>query len=529
MSKRAVAVLTVLLAVGFVFAEWHEVAGGSGKARVRILEQNNTGTTFEVTVPGVEITTKEVDGEEFAVVTLPGGHTAHLVNGRPQVPVVPVLLAIPNGATVSFHVEAKETQKLRVARIFPLQPLPPWGHEPGPFVFDRDFYIEDVSYPGEDAGSVHTAVWRDLNVANIRVYPVRVSPAQGEIEVASRIRVRVNYSGGTYPTTIADWMMPQYARLVDNFAQLSVQPTDDDPNATKYLVFCHSQYQFSPALEELLDWVNHRGYKVEEYYGDDFTPLWIKQKIWEVYGNTQGQLRWVLLVGEYDEVPVKEVPSPVQNLEPISCDYWYTDLLPYPPPSEEVDYHPEIGIARLSPGGDNSGERLQDLEHQIEKILNYQRNPDTHENTGLDWLTRMQLVAGMGHEHAAELCMLRLMDPAQTPLPYYAYDRCFISGYDTYEGSLDVQNALREGRGVLVYFGHGWIGHWDRWYQPQTNTHWEIRHIAETENLGLTPVVYQMACHCGSVQEPECLSEGWMREYRDDPGGGAVACLGATH
>ena len=157
MKLRKLTVLTVLLAVGFVFAEWHEVAGGTGDAQVRILEQSNTGTTFEVVVPGVEITAKEVDGEEFSVVTLPGGHTAYLEDGKPQVPMVPVLLAIPTGAQVSLQVAAKEIERLRVANIYPLQPSVPISQEPGPFVIDREFYVQEGVYPGEDASVVQTA------------------------------------------------------------------------------------------------------------------------------------------------------------------------------------------------------------------------------------------------------------------------------------------------------------------------------------------------------------------------------------
>ena len=242
MSKRMVAVLTVLLAVGFVFAEWHEVAGGTGEVRVEILEQNASRTVFEVVVPGVEITTKEVDGEEFAVIELPGRRQATLEPGKPQVPLVPVLLARPYGAQVTVDVVAEQTTEIEVARPYPLQPRVTMSERQREFVIDREFYGRDGIYPPEDARLVHTATWRDLDVANIHVYPVRVNPGRRLVQVASRMRVTVEYSGGTYPTTTRGWMLPIYGRLVRNLAQLKLEPAADDPNACKYLAVVHENW-----------------------------------------------------------------------------------------------------------------------------------------------------------------------------------------------------------------------------------------------------------------------------------------------
>ncbi|OYD14056.1 hypothetical protein CH330_09635, partial [candidate division WOR-3 bacterium JGI_Cruoil_03_51_56] len=64
--------LTVLIAAGFVFAEWQPVGNGTGSAKITMLEQNAARTVFEVTVPGVEITPVVVEGEQFSQLTLPG-------------------------------------------------------------------------------------------------------------------------------------------------------------------------------------------------------------------------------------------------------------------------------------------------------------------------------------------------------------------------------------------------------------------------------------------------------------------------
>ena len=137
---RTVLVVLLTLAVTAGFAAWQSAGGPQGSAKITILEQSPSGTTFEVTVPGVEVTPTTVDGRTFSLLGLPGEVMASLEQGRPQVPKVSVLLAIPNDAQVSCRVLSRETRTLKVANVYPLQPPLLDNQEPGPLVFDQAFY-----------------------------------------------------------------------------------------------------------------------------------------------------------------------------------------------------------------------------------------------------------------------------------------------------------------------------------------------------------------------------------------------------
>ncbi|MCX6843897.1 MAG: C25 family cysteine peptidase, partial [candidate division WOR-3 bacterium] len=500
MTKRVVTAMAVLLAVGLTFANWLSVGGSAGSAKVTILDQTTRGTTFEVTVPGVEVTPTVADGREFSMVNLPGEVMATLEQGKPQVPKVSVLLAIPNGAQVSCRVVARETKTLKVANVYPLQPPLLDNQQPGPLVQDAGFYSQDVSYPATDLSPVGTGVWRDLATCNLQVYPVKVNPARGEVEVATRIRVRVDYSGGTYPRTAASFMFPLYAQYVDNFAQLGVKPQTDYTAGVRYLVIGDTAWQTNSYLNDsLLGWVKQRGYDVRTIWKSAWTYAEVKDSINNEYLRvTPHVLQFVLLVGEYGEIPMYPYPNVGHS------DYWYSDVEPYP----AGDNFPELALARLSP---TSG---TELDNMVRKILKYQKDPPSTNN----WLDKLTMIAN-SQEYPGKYsgCVRGIYF---MPKPYWNPGTVdTVMGY--YTGNATVTAAINDGRGLVAYRGHGDRKEWNMW---GTQGSWYNSNVEALTNGELTPVVYNICCSSGDFAVDTCLSEKWMRKYP----GGAVASLAAT-
>ncbi|MCR4423184.1 MAG: C25 family cysteine peptidase [candidate division WOR-3 bacterium] len=500
MNRHVFLVLMAIFAIGIGQTEWLAVNGAPGVPAVKILEQSSRSTTFEVTVPGLELERVAVDGQEFVRLNLPGEVMAVLDEGKPQVPKVSVLLGIPLGARISARVLSKETERFKVDRIYPLQPPLLDNQEPGPLVIDHDFYAQDVSYPGKDWALINTGVWRDLGVANLQVYPVQVNPAKGEIEVTKRILVRVDYSGGNYPEFIADWMVPLYSRYVDNFNFLPVKPLTDYTPGVRYLVFCNAKFDTCVYLNDsLLSWVHQRGYQVRKITKASFTAQEIKDSIRAEYNrNNPALLRWVLLVGEYGDIPMGSYSGVGRS------DFWYSDILPWP----SGDNYPEIGIARLSV------KNPVDLSQQISKILKYQKNPPSTNN----WLDKLSMPAHSEQYPGKYSGCVRGI--YFMPKPYWNPSVVeTIMGY--YTGNTTVTNAINEGRGIVAYRGHGDYMEWWEW---GTEGSWYNSHVNALTNGDLTPVVYNIACNCGDIYQDTCLSEKWMNKYP----GGAVASLAAT-
>lgn len=500
MTGRVSVVLVVLLAFGTVRADWLPVAGGTGGARVTLLEQNATRTVFEVTIPGLEANAVNVNGEYFTQLSLPGEVMAVIEEGKPQVPKVSVLLGIPTGARVSTRVLDKETKTLAVSNVYPLQPPLTDKQEQEHLVYDRKFYSQDLSFPDYDERVIETGVWRDLSVANIQVYPVRVNPARGTIDVASRIRIEASYSGGSYPRTVADWMVPQYAQYIDNFGQLGLQSSDAYTAGVRYLVISHATYATDPYLvDSLMGWVKKRGYETRLISKSSYTAQEIKDSIRAEYNrNNPKTLRWVLLVGEYAQIPQGSYSGVARS------DYWYSDLEPWP----SGDNYPEIGISRYSPSSS------ADLANQIKKTLEYQKNPPQTNN----WLDKLSMPAHKEQYPGKYSGCTRGI--YFMPKPYWNPSVVeTIMGQFT--GNATVTAAINQGRNIVAYRGHGDYTIWAGW---GTEGNWTNAHVDALANGSMTPVVYNIACNCGDIYQNECLSEKWMRKYP----GGAVASLAAT-
>ncbi len=503
MTRYILTVIAVLAAVGAAPGEWHRASGPEGRPEVDILVQNSMRTVLEITVPGVEVERREADGRSFNELRLPGDVMATLEVGRPQVPKRSVLLAIPTGAGVTARATVVETRTFPVGDVYPFQPPLKENEQPEAFVFDRDFYSRDEQYPGKDVAVLETGTWRDFDIANIQVYPVQVNPARREVTVATKMRVEVDYSGGRYPDRITDWMVPHYAEYIDNFGRLGVDAGTDYTPGVRYLVFRHSSYSGSTMLNDsLLGWIRQRGYEVRIIDKASFTAAEIKDSIYAEYGNhTPALLRWVLLVGEYADIPTGSYAAVGRS------DFWYSDLLPWP----AGDNYPEVGIARLSPSSNT------DLDNQIRKILKYQRNPATTNN----WLTKLTMVANFeDFPNKYSGCVRGVYN---MPKPYYNPVTDTIMGqYET--GNAVLTNAINAGIGILPYRGHGSEIEWWHWCYPAFPVSWFNTDIAALSNGDMTPVVYNVACLNGDIFYGSCLSETWMSKYP----GGAAASLGAT-
>ncbi len=287
MAAFVVGVLGVLLTMSAQARSIRLEPGSSHAPKVEIVHQSANGTTFEVTIPEVSVTEVEADGNTYVRLSLPGGHSARLDEGKPEVPQVAVLLAVPTGARVTAQVLEHRTRSFEVGKVYPLQPVPRVGDSPGPFVVDERFYETDAYYPASPFAAAEPGRWRDLSVSSVRVYPVRVNPAKGTIEVASRIRVRVDYAGGAYPRATTDWMATLYSRVVANFGQLHLRTVTDSPTGWDYLAVIYEDYAEDNDLEEYLAWIGQRGHRVRPMVvHEGITADALKDSIRAVYNDT---------------------------------------------------------------------------------------------------------------------------------------------------------------------------------------------------------------------------------------------------
>ncbi len=491
--------LLALAVASLGFGAWLGT-GVEAEPTVRVVSNTSIGTVLEVELPGVTVEPVEVDGATYHVINIPGDVMAALEIGKPQVPKLSYLLGIPDDAGVQVSVSVLESRVFDNINCHPYQ-TPATEGSNHPFVIDRDFYQKDAFYPEFDAQVMGTGQWRELPVANVQVYPVRYNPAKKQLRVDTKFRVNVGYTGGTFTRkTVQAWLASTYARYIDNFTRLPVTVTDTDNPGVKYLVVAHENWWNHTWLKDsLVGWHQKRGVETRIIHKSGWTSQEIKDSILAEYNrNSPAELRWVLLVGEFAEIPMRALGG-VGN-----GDYWYSDLLPPTP-----DNFPEIGLSRLSPAS------AQDLENQIRKILKFTKNPPTTAN----WLTKHNMTA-CSEQYPGKYsgCIRGIY---QKPMGWYRYD--FDTLMCQFFGNDSIASMINAGRGVVTYRGHGDN---DQWYTMALSggAPWLISNVNALTNGDLTPMVYNIACNCGAISDPTCLSEAWMRKYP----GGAVGSFAAT-
>ena len=501
MTGKRVLVLALLVLAGSGFGAWLSLDGSSAQAPVvRITSQGSNATVIDITVHGVETEAKDVAGQTYTVVSLPGEPAATGLVGAPGLPQIVRNLGLPDGARVSIEVLESQSQTFTGMLVYPAQkPLTDLDDHEG-FTIDNAAYSQDAEYPGALTQVAYQTVWRGLPFANVVLSPVSYNPARRELKVYSHLRVRVNHPGMPVRRHIEPWMAAIYRNNIANFDQLGADVSWNEDPGVRYLVITTPNYS-GTWLDSLLNWHQKQGIETRVIAKTGWTDIEVKDSITAEYNlHTPALLRWVLLVGSQTEVPQHAYAAVG------AADIWYGDV---EPPSGD-DYF-ELGVSRFCPAD------TADLANQVRKTLKFEKNPPTTN----DWCSKATLAAH-NQEYPGKYseCTRGIYH-----YPYALYHYTF----DTIMGGTNGTNAMvvadiNEGRVVVNYRGHGSEYEWWEW--DHTNTSLTATDINSLTNGDLTPVVINCCClnHVLNYSGGPCLGESWMSKYP----GGAVASLGAS-
>jgi hypothetical protein len=500
MAGKKVLVVALLVLAGSGFGAWLSLDGRGAQAPVvRITSQGSNATVIDITVHGVETQAKDVAGQTYTVVRLPGEPAMTGKVGSPGLPQVVRNLGLPDNAQVSIEVLESRFQTFTGMLVYPAQkPLTDLDQES--FTIDNAAYSEDAGYPGALTQVAYQTVWRGLPFANVVLSPMTYNAARRELRVYSHLRVRVSHPGIRVRRQVEPWMAAIYRNNIDNFDQLGADISWNDDPGVRYLVITTPNYS-GTWLDSLVNWHQKRGIETRVIAMSGWTDIAVKESIAAEYTrNTPPVLRWVLLAGTQTEVP----QHPYSGVG--AADIWYGDV---EPPSGD-DYF-ELGVSRFCPA--DTG----DLNNQIRKTLKFEKAPPLTP----DWATKVTLAAHKElYPDKYSACTRGIY---HYPYAYYQYT------FDTIMGGTNGTNAMvvsdiNEGRVVVNYRGHGSEYEW--WAWDMSSTSLTATEINSLTNGDLTPVVINCNClnHTLSYSGGPCLGESWMSKYP----GGAVASLGAS-
>jgi hypothetical protein len=463
-----------------------------------VIESNDQKTVIDVKMTGMWISNVEKEGQVYQRLAIPG-HTNLQEVGKPEMPVIHALVAIPEGADIEVVSYVDEPAYLSGYRIHPTQEPTVDGFSiDRPFVIDHQAYQSTSPYPADIVRFEEPGQWRYLRVVSIEIAPVTYIADIERVEVTPHmvIELRYHYSEPPVSELREIEVEPQwdrmYRRNVLNYDWLPITSGMRDNPGPAYLIITHPN--FESAIQPLAIWHHKEGMETEVLVMNTTSSSEVKNAIEERYD--QGDLQYVLLVGDTNYMPIYTWSGQLS-------DYWYACITGAP------DLYADIALGRLSVTN------TTDAQEQVSKILTYEKDPPLD-----SWLNKITLVA---HREDAPNKYVDCKEDIRTgiiPQPPYIVDTYY--GHLSSGTNENVANAIDEGRNVVNYRGHGSTTSWIQWGWGGQS--WTTSNVNTLDNGDWTPVVFNVACDNHKLTT-SCLGEAWMNKYP----GGAVASLGATN
>ncbi|MBN2491084.1 MAG: hypothetical protein JXQ29_09560 [Planctomycetes bacterium] len=487
------ALVVLVLALPAAAEEWLALSQGAPPDTppvVRTVSATARSTVLEVTVPGFWA---ENTAHGWRL-RLPDGLIS-MVEGRPELPFVGCTVATPMPGTPALAIVSADFAlpwALQV-RMAPRPELegetntPPPPADPG------------TPFPAAQASVAHSGLWRHLPVATLQIHPFRASGDGTLLGVAARLVVEVAQPGAPSvwePVAVSDGFRAAAQAAVANFTfvpTVAESSGNVDAGAIEYLVVANAA--LADGVRPLVDWRRRQGYETELVTTTSTSATTIKDLILTRYN--QGKLKFVVLVGDYAQIPYYTWSS-------TRSDMWYACLTGGTSP----DLYPDVGLGRLS------GTTVAVIAHQVSKILKYEQNPPAG-----SWFTRTVLVAHREQAPAKyEGCKEEI---AKGPLATSGWTILKQYGSVSTVTNDTVSTCINGGVGLVNYRGHGSTTGWASGWCSQSGEY-NITRVNALTNGDMTPIVLNIACSNGYFQS-SCLQEAWLQAA-----GAAVASLGAT-
>jgi len=307
-----------------------------------------------------------------------------LVPGKPNLPSKIFAIAIPPGAEVT-GVTFDKGEGIVLAGTYDVVPcrLPRVIGDERPELYARDLemyeanfnsvYGNDQPYPASVGEVVRTAGFRKYNLVDVRVTPFSYRPVSGELTYHPEVTVHVSY---TLPKdfSAADIMLDNLARkeriadeIILNYDQARSWYTGFAAPKENFDFVVITLESLTFSVTPLVDWEISKGRSVNlvttswisaNYTGYDLAEK-MRNFLRDKYPSGEWGIEDVLLVGDYDDVPMRRTEQDIGYGKP-ETDLYYAELsLPddqswdadgdhlWGENADPIDFYSEVNVGRI--------------------------------------------------------------------------------------------------------------------------------------------------------------------------------------
>lgn len=525
--RQALSPRAAWLAVGLVVFGGHAASGAFVEQVVTFAEQE-----LDISKSGA-----------YDVVTLANCDVTRDV-GMPQLPVLPLTVAIPAGARPTrLEVLAAESKDI-IGRFAPLpaqrpQILPTPAVEPPPWRFtepDASVYGRSRPFPEAVAELTSLGHLPGNEAVGVSVHPVQYLPDSGRLRLFTRIALRLHYDapeGERRPARGAACLERAARELVANGAHVGHPIVRDrvgdsrlDTGDFEYVVV--TSEDLASAFDPLVEWKTRKGVPATTV-----TVEWIDAAY--PGADTQERIRafiadardawgalFVLLGGDTRSVPARRAYAMTceagghPDEDAIGCDLYYSDLDGtwdadgdgvYGEMSDAVDLYPDVFVGRAPVTGVTQAARF------VAKVLTYERTPP--QDYGTDMLMAGEVLWTNPFTDAG--IALNYIDRESVPPRFDPITKLYQTLGN--ESVSTVIEALNDGKSHFLHNGHAWYS------VMGCGTGYLERSDADNLRNGADlPLVYSIGCWPAAfdLDDESCIAEHFIAASR----GGAVAFIG---
>lgn len=512
-------VLMVLLVTGIAHshAQWIPLLGGAAREAaptVTLLEDDARGAAFRVDVDGFAVREFVADGITYRTPDLLT-ETVVAEPGMPEVPYVSRIFAVLDKATVS--VEVVEMGRVEMFRGFSIPPARmSWkeGDPEPPYVARGNVYASVTPVPGNMVKLDPPGVFRDFRIVRVAVYPIQYVPATGEVQVTSSVVVRLRYTaegGENQRTAVKKPIAPSfdavYRNVIFNYESV-LEREYNGMVAGRDVMLAIMPDTYVATFNQYKEWKHASGIythvtKFSDIGANSTNPDIIKNHVAQAYHTWDFPPTYVLLVGDYGQVPIKLV----------SYDYTFANE-DFFVEIDGNDHFPEAMIGRFTNQTDYT------LQVLISKAMRYEQTPY---RASTDWFKKAAVASNNAYE-------------SQIKVKRFARDVMMLDGgftqVDTFYNSSPCGSSLstlistlNSGRSYLNYRGEGWSsGWWASCYNFQTSD------VSSVNNGQMLTFVTSIGCGVAmfNVSGGNCFGEQWLELGTPTSPRGACAFVGPT-
>ncbi len=496
--------------------------------------------TFDLTVPAIQTKKEIVDGVVYTRIKVNGLNSVTDI-GKPAVPVYNTHMIVPEGAECKVTVLEKKSVTLSDITVYPaLEPHLdsdefPFDKEPA-FIKDNSVYGKDACYPGAQARVIEYWHFRGTPIATVQICPVNYNPQKKRVEVYTRLKVRIEFTGGTTgkiargkSATILKNTCINGSRYMRYAGETRARSMRAD---YKYDMIVITTPTFIDPVNALVTWQRQKGYEVLVESREDWDSLTIKSLVKEFY-DTNDKPGYMLIFGDADDVPGTCPAKGGSGEENFMSDINYVLV-------GSTYYWPEMATGRISVSTAEEGWNA------VNKIIRYERDPIDDEAFYNSYLfcaefqddnndgyadrrfaqTAWELFCYLGDTLGYDVEKIFAVRKPEIN-PQYWNNGEYSFGQPVPEvlkrpncswdgDSTDIFNSINNGKHIVMHRDHGMeLG----WGTPK----FRVNHVEQLNNGVKTPVVLSLNCLTGTYKHDDCFAEALIK--KED---GAVGVLAAS-